>query len=81
MIEISSQEFQDLLNLSGIHYHGYKYDCDYWRKTTGVDPRRYAPKYIRITCHGLTASTQLYRDLMDDYRNYNNRNYATLGVK
>lgn len=80
MINIDSKEFQDLLNLSGIHYHGYKYDCEYWMKITGVDPRRYAPKYIRITNHGLTASTQLYRDLMDAYRNYCKCNYATLGV-
>lgn len=67
--------------LSGLEFHGFKYDCKQWLAKTGVDPKKYHPEYIHITRYGLVGCTKKYRDLIKSYQDYHYNNMAAIGVK
>jgi hypothetical protein len=77
---LNKQPTSPPIELSGMVYHGGKYDADYWLKLTGHDPRNY-PEYFHIYPQsGYVTTTKDYRDFCDAYFARARANWYALGV-
>ena len=67
------------IELSGICYHGGKYDADYWLALTGHDPRNY-PNYFWISKSGYVLARAAYHEYAKRYFTMIRNNWHGLGV-
>lgn len=77
---MSNQMKAPPLELSGMVYHGGKYDADYWLKLTGHDPRDYPQYFYTYPNSGYVTTTKDYRDFCDAYFSSRRANWYALGV-
>lgn len=68
------------IKLSGLVYHGGKYDADYWLSLTGHDPRDYPQYFYMYPKSGYVTATQDYRDFCDACFSRTSADWYALGV-
>lgn len=76
---VMEEKMEKLKALSGMAYHGGKYDVDYWIDKTGVDPRD-LPEYIGITKSGLCYMKEAGRNALENMSVRNSQDFNRLGV-